>query len=106
MPINPKLLAAARAHKATKGKNPSPTANDVQNATGSEADYPGEGTDVGYEDASPEPGAEMESHPGERDKVKALKHLEKAHKKAKGAAAVHSKMALHHFRKYCKACGH
>lgn len=104
MPINPKLLAAARAHKATKGKNPSPTANDVQNPTGSEADFPGEGKEVGYEDASPEPGAP--ENPALAHKAKAAKHLGKIKEKAKGALAVHAKLALHHHNAYCKAMGH
>lgn len=95
MPINPKLLAAMRAHKATKGKNPDPIANPVQNAEGDEADYPGEG------DKGPVTDNGATNH-----REKAAHHLTQVQKRAKGALAVHAKLAAHHHNAYCKAMGH
>lgn len=103
---NPKLLSALRLRKSVQGAEPSPTANGAPAASGS----PQTGTahvDVlnkrgaSAMEATVPPAADDETGPVPvmDDAAKALHHLAQVQKRAKGALAVHAKLALHHAKK-------
>ncbi len=105
MVLNPKLLAAHRAKVKAKGPNPSPIHNPVGDAGGGVVPFAGVPETL-KEDApaETEPVTMDEETPTEHpDLTKALTHLAHVKKRAKGALAVHAKLALHHMNKYAKA---